>query len=211
MPSLDWPATVLSIPERSLMPRAVQPFVSMPGAPLEPQRSPIRLGVGMTRADALIQSATSLTLLAQEALEPTFVAIETHALVGGLVASTFDVVLTDLATFVGERTLGWDGLAIAAFGPWPTDGAVSVAVVAAATWAQRRDVCERFVRASVRSVAWVRTEGALARGEPIGPDDVEDWWPDLHPSARELSAVGRWRAGPTPRALREGLAWTSAG
>src|SRR5687767_8729972 len=103
MRQLDWPASILTVPMRSPMPRVAQPFVSLPGAPLEPQRTPIRIGAGMTRVDALLRSATSVSLLAQEGLESTFVAIDPHSLVGGIVASAFDVGLTDLATFVGER------------------------------------------------------------------------------------------------------------
>ena len=70
---------------------------------------------------------------------------------------------------------------------------------------RRRDLCERLTRGGLRTLE------RLAAGSLGDGPDVSGWWPDGRPSAREVAAVARWSSGPTPRALREGLAWTRPG
>jgi hypothetical protein len=190
------------------MAQRVDPSISARGAPLEPQRTRIRIGVAASTPGALVRLAASAGLLGQEALEPTFTSCGSGEAVGRLVTSELDVAIVDLATFLGERLLGWDGLAIAVFGPDPADRAVSVAIVEADTWRLRPDPCERFVRANARALARLREPMVEAATiTDITGADVQGWWPDLRPSARELVALARWSGGRTPRVLRDGLAW----
>jgi hypothetical protein len=122
-----------------------------------------------------------------------------------LVVGRLDVAVLDLATFLGERVLGWDGVAVAMLGPAKDDREVGVVAVEHGTWTRRRDLCERLTRGGVRTLE------RLAAGSLGDGPDVSGWWPDGRPSAREVAAVARWSSGPTPRALREGLAWTRPG
>ena len=189
------------------MAQRVDRSVSARGAPPEPQRTRIRIGVAAPTPGALVRLAASDGLLGQEALEPTFTSCASGEAVGRLVTGELDIVILDVATFLGERVLGWDGLAIAVFGPDPAARAVSVAIVEADTWHLRRDPCERFVRANARALARLRGSTADAATTDITGADVQSWWPDLRPSARELAALARWSVDRTPRVLRDGLAW----
>ena len=174
--------------------------VSGPGAPPEPQRTTPAIGVAREVYAALLRTAAGNGLLAQEALEPTTISVPSHEAVARLVTGALDVAIVDLATFLGERALGWDGLAIAAFGPAP-DRSVGVAIVERSTWTGRRDLCDRLVRACVR---------ARQRLADVPADPAAAWWPTCRPSAEEIDEVARGDDALTTTGLADGLAWHSS-
>jgi hypothetical protein len=182
---------------------------SKPGAPGEPQRTGVAIGTTFPLHALLVTVAAERGLTAQEALEPRLVEVPAHQAVTSLISGAIDVAVIDIAGFVGERSLGWDGLAIAAFGPVAEDRSVALAVVEAATWTRRRDTCERLVRAWTRALMLLRSGSAV---EPRAQaSEIESWWSDCRPDGDELSNVARWEPGETTAALVEGLAWLSSG
>jgi hypothetical protein len=168
---------------------------SDPGAPPEPQRTTPTVGVAREELASLLRAAIAHGLLGQEALEPRLRQIAPHEAVPGLVTGSLDVALVDLATLLGERALGWDGVAIAAFGP-ASDRSVGVAVVERSTWANRRDLCERLVRACERA----REQGAGTV--------VDGAWGTCRPDAAAVDEAARWAETGTTAGLAEALAWS---
>ncbi len=189
---------------------------SEPGAPPEPQRTGIRIGLTDPVLGIPIRLAAKGGFLEQEALEPTFSELRTLHAVPALVAGALDVAVIDVATFIGERALGWDGLAIAAFGPVAEDRSSGVAVVEAGTWERRRDFCQRLWRACTRALEMAARGGptAEAPSKATGLDaaaaeaaGLANWWEDCQPTAEQLDAAVRWAAGGPSPELRSGLAW----
>ena len=188
------------------MPTRARLAVSEPGAPTEPQRTPVRIGISQEAHSLALRIASRRGFLAQEALEPDFVGIAALSAVPRLIRGELDVALIDLATFLGERVLGWDGLAIAVFGPLPDDRSCGVAVVEAATWNGRRDACDRLARSAARAIAAAGAKES-EMDEASKRAGVQDWWSDCRPSAEELGEVARWEPGPAGVVLSQGLAW----
>lgn len=198
------------------MPTPARVTFSEPGAPGEPQRTSLRVGLGTAVPGLVLRAAKDAGLLGQEGLEATFVELEGHRVVPLLVAGEIEVGLMDLATFAGERSLGWDGHAIGALGPSAEDRSVSVLAVEAATLARRSDLCERLVRATSRSLARLAAEGGFgAAQDAFGPAardqlaraGLAGWWQGCRPGVEELREVVRWAPGGLPAALRRGRAW----
>jgi len=192
------------------MPARARLAVSERGAPLEPQRTPIRIGVSREVHALALRVAAGLSLLAQEALEPAFVDIEAHQAVPHLINAELEVAVVDLAAFLGERVLGWDGLAIALFGPVATDRSCGAVIVEKATWTARRDACDRLVRAATRAISSL-TDGSGELTMDQANAGVTGWWADCRPSVEELSEVVRWEPGPGSRILEQALAWRQRG
>lgn len=187
---------------------------SAEGAPFEPQRTRVRVGWS-DAVHAIPVRLAEDSFLGQEALEPRYVQIAARDAVPALVARGLDVAIVDLATVLGERVLGWDGVAIAMFGPVADDRSIGVAVVERDTWHGRRDACERLWRASMRALERARAE--LAAGRPIHAAGVEEarlkaaaiesWWPTCRPSSTEIGTVALWDEGPPTIAIDAMLAW----
>ncbi len=173
---------------------------SEPGAPPEPQRTIVRIGITRDEHAVLLRAASTAGFLGQEALEPRFGSVAPHRAIPDLVTGALDIAVVDLATLLGEHTLGWDGLAVAAFGP-AGDRSVGVAVVERATWRDRRDLCERLARACARAHQRVAFEPGSVVGE---------WWASCRPSTEEIDAVARWADESVTRELPTVLSWAVA-
>ena len=198
--------------------RRAELAVSAPGAPTEPQRTLLRVGVVDPIQAIRLLAADANGYLAQEALEPTFVRIPNCLVLPAMVAGGLDVAVIDAATAVGERVLGWSGVAIAAFGPAAEDRAVAL-VMAEAAFCRTR-TCARIRRAASRGLAWAGRLGddALAAFTTTVGVDVEivkglkldRWWGACSPEPEALAAALEWGDAPSALDLGDWLAWTRA-
>jgi hypothetical protein len=193
--------------------------VSEPGAPGEPQRTLLRVGVVDPVQAIPLVAAKANGYLAQEALEPTFVQIPNRLVLPALVAKGLDVAVIDAATAIGERALGWNGIAVAAFGPAAEDRSVAF-LVAEATFCQTgTGTCERIQRAARRGLAWA----ARLRGEALAEFTtragieleilkalkLDEWWADCSPDPAALRSALEWGDAPSAVGLDGWLAWES--
>ena len=198
-----------------MRPRPAGLAFSERGAPPEPQRTTLRVGVS-DRVHAIpLLVAIGEGLAAQEAVEPTLVDLPARLVVPNLVAQTLDVAILDVAAFVGEVALGWEGTAVGAFGPVRDDRSVGLLVTNAELWRNRRDTGERILRACVRGLARARE----SRTEEIAamtrlPVDVvvaaglDDWWPDCTPDLADLERTVAWAEGRRIAELRGAIGWS---
>lgn len=206
----DEPETLRRLPRADLS-------VSEPGAPSEPQRTLLRVGVVDPVQAIPLLAAESAGYLAQEALEPTFVRIPSRLVLPALVANGLDIAVVDAATAVGERVLGWGGIAIAAFGPAAEDRSVALLIAEATFCDARSGTCERIQRAARRGLAWaaeVRGESLSQLTTSVGIEAealkalrLDQWWPDCAPRPPALRSALEWGDAPSAVDLDGWLAW----
>jgi 4-hydroxy-4-methyl-2-oxoglutarate aldolase len=204
--------------QRSL-PRAAR-AASEPGAPDEPQRTSLKVGVVDPVQATPLLAAEANSYLGQEALEPVFVRLESRQVLPALISGGIDVALLDAAAAVGEHALGWNGVAIAAFGPAGEDRSVALLVAEATFCNSRPDICERIQRAARRGLAWAaRLDGkGLAKlADQIGLDPavvaaagLDGWWADCTPSGSALLDALAWGDVPSAVDLDQWLMWRFA-
>lgn len=194
-----------------------EPAVSEPGAPGEPQRTRLRIGVVDPVQAIPLLAAESNGYLGQEALEPVFVLLPSRHVVPALVSGGIDLAVIDAAAALGERVLGWGGVALAAFGPAAEDRSVGLLVAEALFCQTRPDTHERVQRAARRGLAWAaglrESElSYLATGAGIGVATLmalrlDEWWADCSPDSAALRAALEWGDAPGAVDLSGWLCW----
>ena len=131
--------------------------VSEPGAPGEPQRTSLRVGVVDPAQAIPLLAAEANGYLGQEALETRSSWRSSRAVRFCRRSSRaeIDVAFLDGCGGGRESTLsGGDGVAIAAFGPAGEDRSVALLVAEANFRSSRPDMCERIQGTARRGLAW---------------------------------------------------------